>query len=278
VSIKEATPIMRDTGGRLLPAMVRTVRAHASFLDFLSLLWRKFALIWHWYEIPNNTNYYYFQEYAGVLKWLPLNFAVVASLALPGVWLSFFRRQRPIPLYLLLITHLIPMVVFYVSSRFRLPLLGALIPFAALTITRIAAIRSPNPGRWAVVLLCVLALYAGISRKGGVTGLIRLNDYRFAYLTYFDPLASHYLAEGNEEGVWRTLEQYLAVCPAEQIDRIVETGVAATKEDVEIAKWYAEVYSRYAEALLQTGRSLEAERAGETARALERSLTIRTAP
>lgn len=134
---RHAAQIMSATDGRLLPAVAATLATHDGAASYLSQLWRKFETVWCWYEVPNNTNFYYYRLHSHMLRVLPVTFAAIGPLGVVGLILARGRRQVAWPLYLLVAMNVVVMLAFYVISRLRLPLLVALIPFAALTIERL---------------------------------------------------------------------------------------------------------------------------------------------
>jgi 4-amino-4-deoxy-L-arabinose transferase-like glycosyltransferase len=117
-------------------AAVHAFHGH-TVASYSALLWRKWDRAWHWFEIPNNENFYYLQMRAPILAWLPVTFSIVGPLALIGLALGARRIDGAWPLYALVATTLASLVIFYVLGRFRVALTAALIPFAALTIAEV---------------------------------------------------------------------------------------------------------------------------------------------
>jgi hypothetical protein len=62
-------------------AAVRSAARGQSLGQYLALEWRKFDRTWHWYEIPNNENFYYAREQIPILRILPITFWTVAPFA-----------------------------------------------------------------------------------------------------------------------------------------------------------------------------------------------------
>ena len=106
--------------------------------SYSSLLWNKFDRAWHWFEVPNNENFYYLRMEAPVLAWMPVTFWLLAPLSLVGLVIGVRRADQAWPLYLVIGVALASMVVFYVLGRFRAGLMAAAIPFAALALSELA--------------------------------------------------------------------------------------------------------------------------------------------
>ena len=96
----------------------------------LDLLMRKLALYFNDYEVPDNQDMYFFSRYSWVLRFPLIGFGIVFALGLAGMLLL---RQRPLTRVSLIVffaVYGLSVVVFYVFSRYRLPSLPALLPFA----------------------------------------------------------------------------------------------------------------------------------------------------
>ena len=128
--------ILAESGNRFVPAILGTLRTHPSVWGYLRQLGGKLAWTWHWYEIPNNENFYYYRLHSAVLRYLPVTFFILAPLGILGLLVAAPRFVSCGTLYCLVLTSFIPLITFYVLSRFRAPLMAALIPFAALSLWR----------------------------------------------------------------------------------------------------------------------------------------------
>ena len=178
--------LMAESGGGLLPAVVATLRSHTP-ATYLKLLWRKWDRTWHWVELPNNDNFYYTRLRAPILAWLPVTFWACAPLALVGLVLGVRQFSRLWPLYLLVAGSLIPLLMFYVLGRFRIPLVAALIPFAAFTL--VEAMRWLGDGRYVRVMLLttsvgLLAVWTG---RAAEAPLIRAADWLVPFVVRYQP-------------------------------------------------------------------------------------------
>ena len=157
------------TDGGLVAAVQTTLEAHTPG-SFARLMWRKWDRTWHWFEIPNNENFYYARRHVPILAWLPLTFWAIAPLALVGLFLGVPRFREAWPLYLLVAFSAASVVVFVVIGRLRLPLVTALMPFAALTV--VEAVRLTRERRIAATLALIVAVVAA----GAWTGRPRASD------------------------------------------------------------------------------------------------------
>jgi 4-amino-4-deoxy-L-arabinose transferase-like glycosyltransferase len=171
-----------ETSGGWRPAIAQTFASH-TLASYGGLLWRKWDRSWHWFEIPNNENFYYLQMQAPVLAWLPVTFWICAPLALVGLVLGTSRLRDAWPLYLLAGTAMAPMLLFYVLGRFRVGLIAAAIPFAALAIVEtFRSIRRRAPTRAVAIAAAALLIAAWTGRPLASDQLrIRTADWILAY-------------------------------------------------------------------------------------------------
>jgi tetratricopeptide (TPR) repeat protein len=113
-------------------------------LEALVLYARKVALVWNRRELPNTLDQEFFGPLHSWLFRLPIlpGFALVAPIALAAAWTE--RRRASLLPWFLVVTTLVT-AAFFVCDRFRLPLVVALIPLAALALDRVWE-RTPSEG------------------------------------------------------------------------------------------------------------------------------------
>jgi len=149
---------------------------------FLRNTLMKMVYFWNGYEIPQIESFYYIRKLVPFLKWPLLNFMLVVPLGLTGFFLLWRERRKYAVLYLFVLAYFISIIPFFVTSRYRLPVLPCLILFAAHALTilcgKLGKLNMPNrifygiplafiifflpylvSGRyWYPVLLCLLPL------------------------------------------------------------------------------------------------------------------------
>ena len=92
---------------------------------------KKAAAFWWGYEVPQNMNLYFIREFSPALQ-LPLPaFWFVFPLACLGLWWARPHGRPLLPLHLGMLACYLSTVVFLVTARYRIPLVPALLPFAA---------------------------------------------------------------------------------------------------------------------------------------------------
>jgi tetratricopeptide (TPR) repeat protein len=154
-------------------------------LDFLAgrpgegaLLWlKKAGLVANAREMPINEGLVEYREFSRLLR-VPFPwFGIMAPLGIAGMLLSSGRGERQGKRLLLLIVaaHLAGIIPFFVSSRHRLPLVIALLPFAGLALFELLGRFSGSDRRAllraagilaAAAVFCWLPLIPGAAQYG----------------------------------------------------------------------------------------------------------------
>jgi hypothetical protein len=273
---RHAAAIMGGTGGRFLPAALAAVRTHSGPASYLGQLAAKLDAAWHWYEIPNNANFYQYRDEAPVLR-LPVTFAVAGPLGLVGLALAAPRWRSAWPLGLLVLTSLLTMLVFYPLSRFRAPMLAALLPFAAFGAVKTAdLVASGRLAKGGVALAALLGLAAWTGRPlPPARSLVRGLDCRVPVEYVYRPALERAEQQGAWEAVARLGERALEGAPA-AVRRIGAPPVPLNDDDRQCAAVFAGLEERTAEGLDRIGRTEGARAHRERAAVLARA--VRDAP
>jgi 4-amino-4-deoxy-L-arabinose transferase-like glycosyltransferase len=250
VSERHAPAVMAESDGRLVPAIRATLSTHESPLGYLRQLAGKLGAILWWYEIPNNTNFFYFALHAPVLRWLPVGFGLVGPLAVVGLALSARDFRRLWPLQGLVATTLLVMLAFGVFSRLRLPLVLPLLPFAAFAGVRLVGFvvsRRIAAAAATGAAALGLAVFAARPLPEGHP-LIRPSDFSAAYVAFYGPAVDAAYERGEPCEAARIYEDSLRHEP-EEVSRFRAETPPARPHEVQLALVYRKVHARQAAAL-----------------------------
>ena len=105
------------------------------------------------YEIPMNQSYALFAQASGLAKWPLPNFAFVFAFGLPGLALGAWYRRKVAWLLIPIFTILATMLIFCVSSRFRMPMVPFLMIGTGICLS--TAAQWARNRRWGKALLIV---------------------------------------------------------------------------------------------------------------------------
>jgi tetratricopeptide (TPR) repeat protein len=109
---------------------------------FLKLMLKKFILFWNGNELSNNRDFYFFARSAPILKPLIWRFVIYfplgifAPLALVGIILSHKEKRNVFILEVFLFVYMLGVILFFVTARYRVPLIPILILFSAYALDR----------------------------------------------------------------------------------------------------------------------------------------------
>ena len=113
-------------------------------LDYIRLVGIKLASFWHGDEIARNQNIYYSRNYSHLLTavlWkyiLSFPFGLVGPLALVGLFLAR-KCDGPVRLVMgLILSYAAGIILFFVTARYRLPLIPFLLLFASFAVAQLA--------------------------------------------------------------------------------------------------------------------------------------------
>jgi tetratricopeptide (TPR) repeat protein len=159
----------RESGRSLSPAEVSRFWTARAFdyirdhtVDWLGLMTRKLFLVWHATELGDSEDLYTYERWSRVLRLgRPIfHMGLLAPLAVVGLWVTWDRRGSLYPLYAMLALYPATVVLFYVFGRYRYPVVGLLVPFAAAGIAgALPWLRSaPRPRRVACLATFAAAL------------------------------------------------------------------------------------------------------------------------
>jgi tetratricopeptide (TPR) repeat protein len=113
------------------------------------------------YEVPNHLNLYYMRDnFIPLLRWLRIGAWLVFPLGIVGIAWRWARGATSIDRLLCgyLAAYCVSLLPFFVTARYRLPLVPVLLVYAALLVTGVAGNRSGLSRRRTVLLAVGLAV------------------------------------------------------------------------------------------------------------------------
>ena len=262
--------IMGQSDGRFLPAAVATFRTHADLWSYLRLLARKFAVVWHWYEQPNNANFYFFRQQAAALRCAWVTSAVLCPLALVGMALALRRFRALWPLYAMSLCLLAPLLLLCALSRYRMPLLAICVPFAGLTVAQVVEWLVHRRWLAALVTVCAVAMLTlWVSRPlPRDMPMIRTADCLVAFPVYYIPAEQAAREAGDWHRAAKVLDQALRHLPP-VVGEMGGARPARSSDEKALATFFAAAYRRHAEVLRRLAQPQAAEAQDRRAAILE---------
>jgi tetratricopeptide (TPR) repeat protein len=247
-----AAEAQRRTGREMRPTEISRYWFSESFRwigsrpgDWLRLQWLKLRNYWGAYEVPDNLDYYLYREEAPVLR-LPLpGFGLLTPLALLGAALAWRRRGWPRALLLFLLVYSSSVILFFVFSRYRLPMMPAMMPFAGHALVESArrvraALTGGGSRRPALVAVGLgLAFFLGVNLP--VSAPAAYWSYRLAERLHL-PRRLESTAAGHYNLGLSYAEQAKGASSDEELLRLAASEFReALRQDSRYAKPYAEL-------------------------------------
>ncbi|MDP6417909.1 MAG: tetratricopeptide repeat protein [Candidatus Krumholzibacteria bacterium] len=128
------------------------------------LFGRKALLLLNYYEIPNHYNFYFFREnYSSLLRAPLAGYSLILPLSLLGLLFGLRRSTEARRAGWSLLAVVLSVVLFFVTSRYRLPLLIWLLPFAGLGVAGLVRILLEKRWKPLVPALLILLLASALS-------------------------------------------------------------------------------------------------------------------
>ncbi len=123
-------------------------------------LLKKLGYFWSHWEVSNNQDIRFVTgNFAPITRFLPLSFAIVAPLGLLGLLLSLRRSRTLLPLWGFVVSYMLGVVAFFVTARYRLPVVPILIVLAAFATCWI--IDQLRTRRWSAIVGAAVIVAAG---------------------------------------------------------------------------------------------------------------------
>lgn len=130
----------KEIGQKLLPSQISHYWFMRGFnyilskpLDWAALMLKKIYLFFNSFDLSNNQSIDTFKIFSPLLRIPLLNFGLVVVLAIWGFICSARRRQITV-IYLFLLSFAFSIILFFVTARYRMPLVPFLLIFASYTV------------------------------------------------------------------------------------------------------------------------------------------------
>ena len=135
-------------------------------LAYLHLLYRKFRLFWHAFEIPVSVDIHFYEAHSRLSHLNLFGFGVIAPLALVGLVWNWNRWRQYGLLYGFGLSYLVSGLLFTVCARYRLPAVPFLMLFAAEALRQGALSLKGHQWRRSAALALILGAALALGHTG----------------------------------------------------------------------------------------------------------------
>ncbi len=127
--------------------------------DWIKLMVKKVYLFCSSFEISNNQSIVSFREYSLLMRLPLLNYGLVFALAVLGIVLSA-AKERTLIINLFILSYAFSIVIFFVTARYRMPIVPFLLIFSSYTIFWIMQkIKNKSHKKIALVAIAFIAIF-----------------------------------------------------------------------------------------------------------------------
>lgn len=242
------------TGRRLTPAEISSYwfdRALAEIaadpLRWVRLELRKLGLLFSRYEAPDNTLFALGAEACPALRLTPVDHGLLVPLALAGGWLLLRRRRLEpgpsrVPFVLALLGYAASLLLFNMTSRFRMPVASLAVVPAGYLLARVPllAARGDRARPAAVVAVLAAGWLLGLVSEGPL-GPLDAGELAGHRMTRFLNAAQLAVARDDLDTA------------RDELERAVSEGAAVDKASPDVLAALADVERRTAYELFDAG-------------------------
>ncbi|GJM23745.1 MAG: hypothetical protein DHS20C16_01600 [Phycisphaerae bacterium] len=229
------------------------------------LMLYKLQYFWNDVEVPNPYNLYFFTDkYTPIVRFLPFSFGMLIPFAFVGVVLSGKRRLvGQFPLWGYGLAYMVGIVAFFVTSRFRLPIVPIVILYAAFGFNEL--LRLLVGRKWLASFGCVLAvvLLWPLLHTEDIAGL---KNHAVSYCKVARALGEQEKFEEAEVACSKAIEiepelplVHETLGQLKLAQHELRSGIKSLKRAIELDA-SRPVYRMLADALIATNRHAEARR------------------
>ncbi len=230
-------------------------------VDAAKLQFRKFALFWNRVEIPDNYDFDYYRRFSPFIRFPKYPFGLLGAFGLAGFILSLRSFRKLWLLHIWNLHFCLIVVAFHVYSRYRLPVVVTLAPFAGYALSRAFDLHA----RRKYLRLLALTIFIGL--------IMQFQSLDITSYSHAQPkfnLAAAYAELGENEKAKSMYKEALDIDP-DYVPALVNLGKHAYRErDLQGAKryWlralsvstsYPELHNNLAALALESGDPKSAE-------------------
>lgn len=196
--------------------------------SFLRLQWTKVLAFLDRWEYPDNWSLYFLRRFSPVLVLPLLSYGIVVPFAALGLVTLYRRPRQPAQLFFaaLVLVYSVSVVAFYIFSRYRFPIVPALLALAAHgAVTLRQDVADRRRGRIAVGVAVLAGVFA-------VSFFAKRNDEAGDLSQRYYNLSASFLNDGRIEEAERLARRAAAEGPRNHLPYLTLAEAAALRGDI----------------------------------------------
>ncbi len=134
---------------------------------WVALIGKKVVLLLSSYEAPDIWDYYFVREHVRILKYPLVSFAFLLAFAVLGMYMSRRRWRELFLLYGFLGSYAASLIIFLITSRYRVQLISPLSLFAGYGVISMVAVLRKDIYKaiLPIIIVCGVLLFSNISQE-----------------------------------------------------------------------------------------------------------------
>lgn len=272
IDFDRSAEIMQQTNGKFISSVGKSISSFDSFFDFIGLQIKKLGAVFHWNEIPNNTNFYYYKLESPALRVAFVRFPFLLFFGLIGIVFQYLKSKKLHGLHWAIVFQLAIMVGFYVISRFKMPLQVAMVPFAGFGIYSFIKVIADRNWKSAIWFLPAIILTLFVLRPlPEHNAKIRRIDVSIPFQNEAVKRLDAAADKNDVKEIAAIYDEYIQNCP-KQVLAFSKEDPPTSFRDIEITRFYQNLFNSYADICAEMGQQSKSATLKKKARKLSQSL------
>jgi hypothetical protein len=256
VYFEQIGKLLDRTDGKMFASAKYVIGMHHSILSWVNLQFKKLALVFHWYEVPNNINSYLPMEFSLPLRLAFIPWSLIGALGLTGMIFNF-RNKKTLNLLFGIVSQVAVMVVFYVLCRFRIPMVAMMAVYGGYTLQTI--IKYADMRKVWLTIGCSILMFLFMIRPYPKINVRffsgELANYFFSY--YIDRLDAAVASKDFKTGI--KLESQFIGSQPDFVKHLDQHMPMTNQDQKDLVRYYGKLYGDLGDFYKDDGQQQKAE-------------------
>ena len=256
VFFQQVGKVLETTHGKMLDSIMKIISVHPSFFSYVGLEFKKLALAFHWYEVPNNVNSYVAMKVSLPLRLAFIPWSLIGALGLTGMMFNL-RNTKTLNLLFGVLSQVVIMVAFYVLCRFRVPMVAMMAVYGGYAVQ---VLFKSNLTKKLLIGACIILMWLFMVRPYPKIDVpFPMGELAIYFHTYYRERMDQAAAEGNLKRGIEYGKQFVSTMP-NFIKHIEEHLPLETSNQKDLVRYYGKVHGDLGDFYRDDGQKEEAER------------------
>ncbi|HEX5112405.1 MAG TPA: hypothetical protein VFV79_06145 [Saprospiraceae bacterium] len=256
VFFQQVGKVLEMTHGKMLDSAMKIISVHPSFFSYIGLEFKKLALVFHWYEVPNNVNSYVAMKVSLPLRLAFIPWSFIGALGLTGMIFNI-RHTKTLNLLFGVLSQVVVMVAFYVLCRFRVPMVAMMAVYGGYAVQ---ALFKSDRTKKLLVTACLILMWVFMVRPYPKIDVpFPVGELATYFHTYYRERMDQSAADGNLKKGIAYVKEFVNTMP-KFIKHIEDHLPLETSNQKDLTRYYGKLYGDLGDFYRDDGQKEEAER------------------